>query len=125
MATIQEVQQVNIECECHHRRGPLALLRPWTWDRPCRRCERMMERSNVVVVSPPPSSGAAVTVTSTSSHRRRRRASPVVIATTTQAAPPLPPQQQAPQVVSVTPAQTAAEWQAAHQPPRYEVVVGQ
>lgn len=126
MATIQEVQQVNIQCECHHRHGPLTLLRPWTWDRPCRRCERMMERSNVVVVSPPPSSGAAVTVTSTSSGRRqrRRRASPVVIATTTttQAAPP---QQQAPQVVSVTPAQTAEEWQAAHQPPRYEVVVGQ
>lgn len=124
MTTIQEVQQVNIACECHHRHGPLALLRPWAWDRPCRRCRRMMERSNVVVVSPPPSSGAAVTVTSTSSHRRRH-ASPVVIATTTQAAPPLPPQQQASQVVSVTPAQTAAEWQAAHQPSRYEVVVGQ
>lgn len=121
MTTIQEVQQVNIQCECHHRHGPLFLLRPWAWGAPCRRCERMMERSNVVVVPSPPTA-AAITVTSSSS--RRRRGSPVVITTTTQAPPPAPlPQQQ--QVVTVTPAQTAAEWQAAQMPPRYEVSVAQ
>lgn len=126
MTTIQEVQQVNIQCECHHRHGPLFLLRPWAWGAPCRRCERMMERSNVVVVPSPPTA-AAITVTSTSSSRRRR-GSPVVITTTTQAPPPAPipqQQQQQQQVVTVTPAQTAAEWQAAQLPPRYEVSVAQ
>ncbi|KAH8409327.1 hypothetical protein KR222_000232 [Zaprionus bogoriensis] len=116
MATVQQVQQVqtvqevNIQCECHHRRGLISLLLPWTWDRPCRRCERMMSR-NVVVVPQPGAAGVTVTT-------GRRRASPVVVTTTTQPAPP-------PQTVTVTPAQTAAEWQAANQPPRYEAVVAQ
>lgn len=127
MATIQEVQQVNIQCECHHRHGPLFLLRPWAWGAPCRRCERMMSGNVVVVPSLQSTAAVGTAVTVTSSSSRRRRASPVVITTTTQAAPaPFAQQQQrAPQVGIVTPAQTASEWQAAQLPPRYEVSVAQ
>ncbi|KAH8273678.1 hypothetical protein KR018_008436, partial [Drosophila ironensis] len=40
---------INIQCECHHRRGLLYVARPWAWGRPCRRCRRMMSRSVIVV----------------------------------------------------------------------------
>ncbi|KRG02577.1 uncharacterized protein LOC26527965 [Drosophila mojavensis] len=71
-----EVQQVNIQCECPHHHGPLFLLKPWAWGRPCRRCQRMMER-NVVVV--PTQGAAAVSVTPALTNR----SSPVVVSTTT------------------------------------------
>ncbi|XP_034472385.1 uncharacterized protein LOC117780092 [Drosophila innubila] len=108
-----EIQQVNIHCECYHRRGLLYVLRPWAWDRPCRRCRCMMDR-NVVVV---PTSGAAVSV-----NPCMTRPSPVVVTTTSQSMAPQT------QMVTVTPAQTAADWQATQQaypstlPPRYEMV---
>ncbi|SPP78964.1 Hypothetical predicted protein [Drosophila guanche] len=41
--------QVNVQCECYHRRGLLYFANPLAWGRPCRRCRRMMSR-NVVVV---------------------------------------------------------------------------
>ncbi|XP_030555428.1 uncharacterized protein LOC115758795 [Drosophila novamexicana] len=78
-----EIQQVNIQCECYHRHGPLYVLRPWAWGRPCRRCRRMMDR-NVVVV--PTSGAAAVTVTPAMTSTRR---SPVVVSTTTTQAVPV------------------------------------
>lgn len=88
-----EIQQVNIQCECPHHHGPLFLLKPWAWGRPCRRCERMMER-NVVVV---PTSGAAgVTVTP----GMRTRASPIVVSTTTTQTVPVQQVQQVQQVVT-------------------------
>ncbi|XP_017088875.3 uncharacterized protein [Drosophila bipectinata] len=40
---------INVTCECHHRRGLLYVARPWAWGRPCRRCRRMMSRSILVV----------------------------------------------------------------------------
>ncbi|KAH8271813.1 hypothetical protein KR044_006606, partial [Drosophila immigrans] len=90
-----EVQQVNINCECYHRHGPLYVLRPWAWGRPCRRCRRMMDR-NVVVV---PTSGAAVAVGPC------QQRSPCVVTTTTQTLAPQP------QVMTVTPAQTTGNVQ--------------
>ncbi|KAH8412577.1 hypothetical protein KR009_003218, partial [Drosophila setifemur] len=42
---------INVQCECYHRRGLLYLANPWAWGRPCRRCRRMMSR-NIVVVQP-------------------------------------------------------------------------
>ncbi|XP_030384574.1 uncharacterized protein LOC115631866 [Scaptodrosophila lebanonensis] len=41
--------QINVHCECYHRRGLLYLARPWAWGRPCRRCRR---GQNVIVVTP-------------------------------------------------------------------------
>ncbi|KAM8717028.1 hypothetical protein ACLKA7_003836 [Drosophila subpalustris] len=109
-----EIQQVNISCDCYHRRGLLYVLRPWAWDRPCRRCRRMMDR-NVVVV---PTSGAAVAVNTSC----MPSPSPVVVTTTTQSVVPQP------QVMTVTPAQTTADWSATQQtypstlPPKYDMV---
>ncbi|XP_017075222.2 uncharacterized protein LOC108110633 [Drosophila eugracilis] len=40
---------INLQCECYHRRGVLYYANPLAWGRPCRRCRRMMSR-NVVVV---------------------------------------------------------------------------
>ncbi|KRF81406.1 uncharacterized protein [Drosophila virilis] len=109
------VQQVNISCECYHRRGLLYVLRPWAWGRPCRRCRRMMDR-NVVVV--PTSGAAAVTV---NGGIDRTCVSPVVVSTTTRAV-------NVPQV-AVAPAQMAIDWQATQQtfpsalPPKYSEMV--
>ncbi|XP_034099322.1 uncharacterized protein LOC117564586 [Drosophila albomicans] len=110
-----EVQQVSIQCECHHRFGIIRMLTaPWALGRPCRRCRRMMER-NVIVV---PTSGAAVAVAPAPAWR-----SPCVVTTTTQTLP-----QPQPQVIAV-PVQTAANVQMPSQqaypatdPPRYELV---
>ncbi|XP_020803833.1 uncharacterized protein LOC110180492 [Drosophila serrata] len=40
---------INVQCECYHRRGLLYAARPWAWGRPCRRCRRMMSRTMMVV----------------------------------------------------------------------------
>ncbi|XP_017860055.1 PREDICTED: uncharacterized protein LOC108611771 [Drosophila arizonae] len=95
------VQQVNIQCECYHRRGLLYVVRPWAWGRPCRRCQRSMERNLVVV---PTSGPAAVTLNG------RRRGSAVVVTTTSPQVVAAPPQ-----LATVTPAQTALDWQNSQQ----------
>ncbi|XP_043662691.1 uncharacterized protein LOC122626480 [Drosophila teissieri] len=43
---------INVQCECYHRRGLLYYANPWAWGRPCRRCRRMMSRNNIVVSVP-------------------------------------------------------------------------
>ncbi|XP_017966513.2 uncharacterized protein LOC108658363 [Drosophila navojoa] len=96
------VQQVNIQCECYHRRGLLHVVRPWAWGRPCRRCQRAMERNLVVV---PTSGPAAVALNG------RRRGSPVVVTTTTSPQVVAAPQP----LATVTPAQTALDWQNSQQ----------
>ncbi|XP_022230929.2 uncharacterized protein LOC111079900 [Drosophila obscura] len=53
--------QVNVQCECYHRRGLLYFANPLAWGRPCRRCRRMMSRSNIVVVPTPMAVPAATT----------------------------------------------------------------
>ncbi|XP_023174891.2 uncharacterized protein LOC111602166 [Drosophila hydei] len=109
------VQQVHIHCECHHRRGLLYVVRPWAWGRPCRRCRRSMARNLVVV---PAAGPPAVTLNGS---MRRACATPVVVTTTNQAV--TVPQQQ--QQVTVTPAQTALDWQSSQEafpsvlPPKY------
>ncbi|XP_064540849.1 uncharacterized protein LOC135430210 [Drosophila montana] len=117
------VQQVNISCECNHRRGLLYVLRPWAWGRPCRRCQRMMDR-NVVVV--PTSGAAAVTV---NGGMDRTCVSPVVVSTTTRTVN-VPQVAGAPQQMDVvTPTQTAIDWQASQEevpsalPPKYSEMV--
>ncbi|KAI8042711.1 uncharacterized protein LOC128261739 [Drosophila gunungcola] len=54
---------INLQCECYHRRGLLYVARPWAWGRPCRRCRRMMSRN--VVVMPTQVAVPAVTTTTT------------------------------------------------------------
>ncbi|XP_032592091.1 uncharacterized protein LOC116805265 [Drosophila grimshawi] len=79
----QQVEQINLQYECHHRHGPLFLLQPWAWGGPCRRCERMQR--NVVVV---PANGANGVVTVNS-----RVAQPVVMTNTTTTTRSVPAQQ--------------------------------
>ncbi|XP_017038382.1 trinucleotide repeat-containing gene 6A protein [Drosophila kikkawai] len=40
---------INVQCECYHRRGLFYYANPLAWGRPCRRCRRMMARGIVVV----------------------------------------------------------------------------
>ncbi|KAH8282988.1 hypothetical protein KR054_011402 [Drosophila jambulina] len=40
---------INVQCECYHRRGLFYYANPLAWGRPCRRCRRMMARGIVVM----------------------------------------------------------------------------
>ena len=52
MATTQ--YQVELHCECTHRRyGLISMILPWREPRPCRRCRRFMRKPVVTIVAPP------------------------------------------------------------------------
>ncbi|XP_016987959.1 uncharacterized protein LOC108050687 [Drosophila rhopaloa] len=51
MSSVNNVN-INVQCECYHRRGLLYYANPLAWGRPCRRCRRMMSRNNIVVSVP-------------------------------------------------------------------------
>ncbi|XP_016956563.1 uncharacterized protein LOC108029026 [Drosophila biarmipes] len=51
MSNVSNVN-INVQCECYHRRGLLYYANPLAWGRPCRRCRRMMSRNNIVVSVP-------------------------------------------------------------------------
>ncbi|EDV57696.2 uncharacterized protein LOC6541565 [Drosophila erecta] len=51
MSNVNNVN-INVQCECYHRRGLLYYANPLAWGRPCRRCRRMMSRNNIVVTVP-------------------------------------------------------------------------
>ncbi|XP_017046100.1 uncharacterized protein LOC108091419 [Drosophila ficusphila] len=43
---------INVQCECYHRRGLFYYANPLAWGRPCRKCRRMLSRNNIVVSVP-------------------------------------------------------------------------
>ncbi|KAH8327740.1 hypothetical protein KR074_005115, partial [Drosophila pseudoananassae] len=67
-----KMSNINVNIECHHRRGLFYYTNPWLWGSPCRRCRRLMSRGVVVVQTPtsgcvsaqvamPPGRGATTT----------------------------------------------------------------
>ncbi|XP_017075196.2 uncharacterized protein LOC108110609 [Drosophila eugracilis] len=64
MSNVNNVN-INLQCECNHRRTIFYYANPLAWGRPCRRCRRMMARGNIVVTVPAAQVGVPAQTTAT------------------------------------------------------------